>query len=328
MTPEIVTVGGITLDWVIDPTGNVNVKACGGNALYSAIGAHFWCESVAVVSTVGASYPENYLKPFSESGIDLQLVQTISEPHELVTGYRYNIEGDRDNVIPSEELPDNVLDNIAQNCSLFGDGSWSSELRARVDPRVSQFPKEFSQVKGFHIGNMSFTSQIEFSRHLHKYSALYTIDAFAPSCNMDERMQLLNLAPIFLPSEAQVSWFFAEPCPNLNASLRHFSNNGPKVVAIKIGRQGSLVYDKRKDKQANIPAYPVNVVDPTGAGDAYCGGFLAGFIETGDAFEAALRATVSSSFVIEGFDARYGLRFGRKEAVERLDRLRYLLRDT
>jgi sugar/nucleoside kinase (ribokinase family) len=52
-----------------------------------------------------------------------------------------------------------------------------------------------------------------------------------------------------------------------------------------------------------VPAVSPRCVDPTGAGDAFCGGFLTGLIETGDPVEAALRGAVSASFAVEGCGA-------------------------
>jgi ribokinase len=49
----------------------------------------------------------------------------------------------------------------------------------------------------------------------------------------------------------------------------------------------------------HVPALAVTTVDPTGAGDAYCGAFAAVYGKAPDALEAARRATVAASFVIE-----------------------------
>ena len=56
-----------------------------------------------------------------------------------------------------------------------------------------------------------------------------------------------------------------------------------------------------------IPAYPCRLVDPTGAGDAFCGGFLAGFQKTNDPLLAALHGGVSASLKIEGSGPFYEL---------------------
>ena len=51
----------------------------------------------------------------------------------------------------------------------------------------------------------------------------------------------------------------------------------------------------------------MRVVNPTGAGDAFCGGFLAGYRETYDPLEAALCGNISASLVVEGSGPFYAL---------------------
>jgi ribokinase len=75
-----------------------------------------------------------------------------------------------------------------------------------------------------------------------------------------------------------------------------------------------------------VPAYPAKVRDVTGAGDAYCGGFLAGLVQTHAPLEAALRGTVSASLVIEGVGAMYALDSTPGLAEARLQSLRDLVR--
>jgi ribokinase len=75
---------------------------------------------------------------------------------------------------------------------------------------------------------------------------------------------------------------------------------GVPVVALRMGARGSLVASARGEVYM-IPAVPTNVVDTTGAGDAYCGGFLVALASGVDAAEAGARAAVSASFAIEQF---------------------------
>ena len=67
----------------------------------------------------------------------------------------------------------------------------------------------------------------------------------------------------------------------------------------------------------HIPAVPLNLRDPTGAGDAYCGGFLAGLVATDDPLCAALCGTVSASFAVESFGPFHLLAASRAEAASR-----------
>jgi sugar/nucleoside kinase (ribokinase family) len=82
---------------------------------------------------------------------------------------------------------------------------------------------------------------------------------------------------------------------------------GCESVVIKCGWQGQLLYDVVGKRRWEIPAYPSRVKDPTGVGDAFCGGFLAGFRQTYDPLQAVLRGNVSASIVIEGSGVFYSL---------------------
>ena len=82
---------------------------------------------------------------------------------------------------------------------------------------------------------------------------------------------------------------------------------GCEMVVIRRGEGGQLVYDGARRARWEVPAYPVRVVSPTGAGDAFCGGFLAGYRETYDALEAALCGNISASLVVEGSGPFYAL---------------------
>lgn len=66
---------------------------------------------------------------------------------------------------------------------------------------------------------------------------------------------------------------------------------------------GSLVYDAHETSVTHFPTVPVTVADPTGAGDAFCGGFLSTYIETGDAVQSAVNGSVSASFAIASIGA-------------------------
>ncbi len=329
MTPEFVTLGGITLDWVIGSNGDINIKGCGGNALYSAVGAYFWSEDVAVVSTVGRNYPPAHLAAFERAGIRTAGICRLAEPHELVAAYQYDANGERRDLIPSKDLAAlgvSAPEGLEEH-PLFHPDSWAAELRAHFDPRLDEMPASYWGARGFHLANMSFPVQKHSAERLAALNRLFSLDTNNPASTKSERQALLSIVPVFLPSQAQLELVLDSIPDNLKDALVQLARMGPRAVVIKIGRHGSLVYDANRDKHYHVPVYPTRAVDPTGAGDAFCGGFLVGYAQTGDAFEAALRGTVSSSFVVEGFDARYGLRFQRRDAERRLERLRRRLVD-
>jgi ribokinase len=63
---------------------------------------------------------------------------------------------------------------------------------------------------------------------------------------------------------------------------------------------------------------PVEAVDPTGAGDAYCGAFCAVYARTGDPLEAAMHGTVAGSLIVEQRGALSVLPFNNAVAERRL----------
>jgi ribokinase len=68
-------------------------------------------------------------------------------------------------------------------------------------------------------------------------------------------------------------------------------------VVVKLGSRGSVVYSE--GRSMFIPAAPAHVVDPTGAGDSYCGAFAAAVLRFGDPFIAAVLATATASIAVE-----------------------------
>jgi ribokinase len=77
-------------------------------------------------------------------------------------------------------------------------------------------------------------------------------------------------------------------------------SDGAKVAALRMGEAGSLVGMQGCDDLLVLPAVPVpTVVDQTGAGNAFCGGFLVGWVKSGDLRTAACYAGVAASFTLE-----------------------------
>jgi sugar/nucleoside kinase (ribokinase family) len=108
--------------------------------------------------------------------------------------------------------------------------------------------------------------------------------------------------------------------------VRRLMLAGGRVLSLRMGRRGSLVVSRSPPLGARVPAVPVNVVDPVGAGNAFCGGFLAGWVQTGNVIEAGLRGAVAASFVLEQVGVPAATPAVRQSGVERLAALRARVR--
>ena len=102
---------------------------------------------------------------------------------------------------------------------------------------------------------------------------------------------------LFSPSESEAIALVGQ-IP-VKEQLRALADLGPSLVALRQGADGSIIYERETGQYWQIPAASADVVDVTGAGNAYCGGLLAGWIELGDVKRAAAQAAVSAAIAIE-----------------------------
>jgi ribokinase len=133
----------------------------------------------------------------------------------------------------------------------------------------------------------------------------------------------LRGASAFLPSEAEIMRIWGPP--NIGVWLRETALRLKCHMAAKLGERGSLVCDAKSGVLIHTPAHPVKVVDTTGAGDGYCGGFVAGLVARRPLTECAAMGAVSASYVVEVCGA---LETERPTAVTRRTRLERVLAET
>jgi ribokinase len=123
----------------------------------------------------------------------------------------------------------------------------------------------------------------------------------------EQRLGELIADSIFMPSRLELDLLFpdlsTEPTPHVMARLaaNRLLAMGARAVAIKLGADGSFVAGA--SHEAAVPAVPIPAVDSTGAGDAFCGGFLAGYLRTRSLLLGAVCGSVSAAQVIKGAGA-------------------------
>jgi len=93
------------------------------------------------------------------------------------------------------------------------------------------------------------------------------------------------------------------------------------VRNVKSGADGVCIHRAGEPASLLVPSAVRSPVDTTGCGDAFCGGMLAGWLESGNLLEGGLRGSVSASFVAEGFGAASALQADRGQARRRLEEL-------
>jgi ribokinase len=105
----------------------------------------------------------------------------------------------------------------------------------------------------------------------------------------------------FLPSESEIQRIWGAPSIAVfiaDAAHRHRCH-----MVAKLGQEGSLLAEAGTGRLIHVPALTVDVVDTTGAGDGYCGGFVAGLGDGRPLEVAAAMGTVAASYVVEACGA-------------------------
>jgi sugar/nucleoside kinase (ribokinase family) len=138
---------------------------------------------------------------------------------------------------------------------------------------------------------------------------------------------LLQGVTAFMPSDQELRALFWGETHDLWEMVEAVGVYGCEFILVKCGGQGQLLYNVPARRRWEIPAYPARLADPTGAGDAFCGGFLAGYHRSYDPLEAALYGNVSASLKVEGNGPFYAQTVLPGLAEARLSALRELVRE-
>ena len=327
---DFVALGNLTLDDVVTADGQVTTGQLGGACVYTAAGMRLWGESVAIVSVAGRDFPEKWLNALGEAGIDVSGVKRIDQDHLMRSRALYFQDGSRIEQI--EAVSDNLRPDVGKNLlSETGYTDFGTPKHRKVWPIFSPSPHHIAarhlSARFAHLApgpvrnnrlNATFLKQ--------QTSGLVTITLDWPWWDFDREakadIELLKHIDYLLPSKEELQMHFNyHKGDMLFEAAKDLLAYGPQGIVVKQGQNGARVFSRRRREWQYIPIYPTDVVDPTGAGDSFCGGFLIGMARTGDIVQAAYHGAVSASFVIEDFGVRHALAVTAKQAETRLHKL-------
>ncbi len=327
MSPDYVTGGGLRIDTLIAHDGQAHVGLPGGNALYAAVGAALWGENVGVWARVGNNYPQAWLAQLAAQGLAHQGVVRLPETRDHRTFYAYLPDGSRDDANPAAHfarigrpLPPFLQDYIHSTPG--------QDDPTRYEPlalRVEDWPAAYAQARAVHLSPLSICTHRDLPPFLRRAGVRQiTVDPgeryMTPALAGTIR-HFLPFVTAFLPSDQEIRSLFG-PDRDQVAAARTLAAWGAPLVVIKRGAAGVLLYEREPERVTELaafhPAHDPHVIDVTGAGDAFCGGFMVGLYRTGDPRQAARYGLVSASLVIEGYGALYALSRGPTTAQQRL----------
>ena len=279
---EVVTIGWLTVDDIVLTNGTFRQGVVGGGALYSAVGAQIFADHVGIQSICGRPFFERVTAKIKARGLDAEGIRQV-EGNGLELWLLHESD------IHKQQIP-----------------KLSSSKPVDMDRHRGPLGERYILARGFHIapqspeGSMASLKVISTLDRRPVVTMDILSDVFVDAQVYQDLSFLDNLVA-FLPSESEIMRIWGPQ--NLKQWLHHNAVHHHCHLVAKLGERGSLVCEASTGRMIEMPALPVDVLDTTGAGDAYCGGFLAGLVAQRSLIECAAMATVSASYVVEACGA-------------------------
>jgi len=277
----ILVVGSVAFDSVRTPSGYQD-ELLGGSATYFSIAASYFAP-VSLVAVVGEDFPEAHLDFLRLKGIDVSGLQRVE-------GRTFRWRGEYN-------LDMNSARTLETELNVFAD----------FRPRLRS---EHRDIEFLFLGNIDPELQQVVLEQMRRprVVACDTMNYWIER-KLDSLKRTLALVDILLINDAETRQLAAEQ--NLVRAAQSILRWGPKILVIKRGECGALLISAKSIFA--MPAMPLEqVVDPTGAGDSFAGGFM-GYIASckslneSDLRKAVVFGSVMASFNVDEFGpARLG----------------------
>jgi sugar/nucleoside kinase (ribokinase family) len=294
---SLLTVGSVAFDAIETPYGKTD-KIVGGAGTFIALASSYFVDQQNIISVVGDDFPKETLGNLNSKGINTDGLQVKEgEKTFFWSGKYHNDMNSRDTLIT--EL--NVLE--------------------KFDPVV---PEGYQDSEYLMLGNLSPLVQstvIDRLRNRPKLVAMDTMN-FWMDIAMEDLTKTISMVDLLIINDEEARQLSGEY--SLIKAAKLIRNMGPKILIIKKGEHGALLFVKEEVFYA--PALPLEeVFDPTGAGDTFAGGFMGYIASTGDlSFENLKRAVIygsaMASFCVEKFGTERLLELDNKEISARVER--------
>lgn len=289
---DLVTVGHFAIDYIRSPRIASPKPTLGGPPTYVSLAAAKLGAKVSVISKVGEDFSKDYVKWLKNNKIDLSGLKRVrgASTTQFVIKYQEGWKRKlqlkaRAPPITANDLPYSLQAKAVHVAPIANELSEELVTKLRKATRILTLdPQGF--VRGFdRKGNVSL-------KCWRGQSVLEQVDVYKSSLNEIEAVTGTN---------------------NLQLATRRIGDYGVKIVIVTRGMHGSTMFFD--NKLYNIPAYASKtVLDPTGAGDAFSGAFLAEYVRGKEVLWCACVGSASASFVVEGGPERFG---EREETYER-----------
>lgn len=269
---DLVGAGAIFIDDIVLPDGRTYMERVGGGVVHALMGAAVWGERPGLSAFAGYDLSSD-VRAFLEQHLDTQGLVTLDMPQARAWQI-FEWDGTR------REL------HRVKDVSRFVAGTQPEHLpEAYRNAKACYLLQDFDGIRGWceHVSGLV----------LWEPNALVMLPE-----NRDLFRAALRdcTADVVSPNLQEARMIYGELAPD--ALLDAMLSDGARVVLLRMGQAGSMAADSQT--RCVIPAVPVeSVMDQTGAGNTYCGAFLAGFMRGRSLSESAAMGATAASFCVE-----------------------------
>ena len=297
---SLVVIGSIAFDSVRTPFGE-RERMLGGSAVHFSLAASFFTDT-RVVGPVGDDFGDAEYQVLRERGVDTSDIERVDGGKTFFWAGEYGYDV-------------NARETLDTQLGVFGD----------FDPKLSD---ESRAADMLFLGNIQPDLQREVRRQCDR-AELVGLDSMNLwiDTTRESLLAAIREVDLLFLNDAEIRELMQEP--NLVRAARRVMELGPRAVVAKQGEYGAALYTG--ERFFSLPAYPLEtVVDPTGAGDCFAGGFMGYLASRGEgaaADDEELRramtyGSVLASFNVEEFGTDRVRRLERDEIDRRYDEFR------
>ncbi len=286
---DVITIGHIAIDYIISPRKPELKPTLGGSPVYVSLAARKLDSKTGIISKVGQDFPEAYIQWLRNQSINLSGLKRIKGAKTTSFTLKYQNEKRR------------------------------LQLKSRAPPITPRDIPANLKAKAIHIAPIANEIQTETIQAARKLTGILSLDPqglvrhFDKNGNVNLKKwtntEILKQIDVYKSSQEELE--AATTLADLQAAIKKIQTHGPKIVITTKGTKGSTLLSEGKFYE--IPACkPRTMMDPTGAGDAYIGAFLAEYVRGREPYWCACVGSAAASFVMEGIGPAV---FGEKKQV-------------
>lgn len=292
---SLLVVGSVAFDQIETPFGKSD-KIVGGAGTYISLTSSYFTKDLGIVSVVGDDFPKSYIDLFHSKNVNTDGLQIKEGEKSFFWAGKYHNDM-------------NSRDTLATELNVLGE----------FKPVV---PENFKNAEIVMLGNLSPDVQLSVIDQMETRPKLIVLDTmnFWMDIALDDLNKVIAKIDVLTINDEEARQLSGEY--SLVKAAKKIIAMGPKVLIIKKGEHGALLFNEKEVFFA--PALPLEeVFDPTGAGDTFAGGFVGYLAKSGDtSFENMKRAIIygsaMASFCVEKFGSVRIEDLSEKEINERV----------